>query len=78
MTVWIITDSGNEVIGVFDSESVAMDSLTFSYHKRHVKIETAPTFKRLNDFQIHITEEGHPDEHFRLYEEMVHSSRTHL
>lgn len=77
MTVWIITDRGNEVVGVFDTESNALSSINYSYHKLPVKIEKSPTLHRVNDWQVSILGPS-IDDHFRVYEEMVHSSRTHL
>jgi hypothetical protein len=78
MTVWVITDRGNEILGICSSEAVAFDSLTYSYHKRHVRIERAPTLHRVNDWQVTIFENEVEVDHVRIYEEAVHSSRTHL
>ena len=87
MTVWIITDTGNEVVGVFDSYNTAMSSINFSYHKLHVKVDVRPTWKNQeyrNDWQVTIeisddvAEGSKREEHLRLYEAAVHSSMTHL
>lgn len=77
MTVWTVNTIGNESLGLFTTYDVAMASINFSYHKRHVSIETEPNGNIANSYVVHVTHEDGIDRYV-VQEEPVHSSTVHL
>jgi hypothetical protein len=81
MTVWSVWSNyikhERTLLGLFTTEALATQSISFSFHKRHVRIESEWS-STTRELTVRVFENDEEIDTLLVKEEPVHSSVSHL